>query len=351
MVKEVTTREELSQSWKTFSENECRGYSPLYERITKAVSENPDVLDFLLSSPLDKLHPNLLLAAVHDRVLQGLEPELFDIYYNNLSADVGANFVECVLRSQDEIAPILATRFVQTNEIGRVSFLAPALASLQLDHDVTLIDVGTSAGLTLARDLCFVDYGDSRTYGPVDSTVRIDCSLLHGVPPLSRAPIARQIGFDRNPIDTRNVDDYRWMQACVWPDTGRTERTNAALELARTLDTQFVSGDAISDLPALLESIDGPLVITTSWALVYLPADQWSVFGEILAKASQRRPVSWISAEAHGVVAVLPPVPLPEVEGPPGTVLGAVEYRNGVQTDARVLAHVHSHGKWMWWYD
>jgi len=100
--KELTARDELSQSWKTFSENECRGYSPLYERITKAVSENPDVLDFLLSSPLDKLHPNLLLAAVHDRVLQGLEPELFDIYYNKLSADVGAKFVDCVLRSQDE---------------------------------------------------------------------------------------------------------------------------------------------------------------------------------------------------------------------------------------------------------
>jgi hypothetical protein len=351
VVNELTAREDLSQRWKTFSENECHGYSPLYEQITRAVSENSEVLDFLLSSPLDKLHPNLLLAAVHDRVLQGLEPKLFDIYYNNLSADVGAEFVDCVLRFQDEIAPILATRFVQTNEIGRVSFLAPALASLQLEHDVTLIDVGTSAGLTLARDFCFVDYGDSLTYGPMDSTVRIDCSLLRGVPPLSRAPIARQIGFDRNPIDTRNVDDYRWMQACVWPDTGRTERTNAALELARTLDTQFVRGDAIKDLPALLESIDGPLVVTTSWALVYLPTDQWSEFSEILATASERRPVSWISAEAQGVVTALPTVPLPEVDGPPGTVLGAVEYRNGAQTDARVLAHVHSHGKWMWWYD
>ena len=90
MVKELTAREELSQSWKIFSENECRGYSPLYEQITKAVSENTDVLDFLLKSPLDKLHPNLLLAAVHDRVLQGLEPRLFDVYYNNFSTDIGA---------------------------------------------------------------------------------------------------------------------------------------------------------------------------------------------------------------------------------------------------------------------
>lgn len=345
------TRDELSQSWKTFSENECRNYSPLYERITWAVSEATDVLEFLLTSPSDKLHPNLLLAAVHDRVLQGLEPGLFDIYYGKSTADVGEAFIECVQRSQTELWPLLMTRFVQTNEIGRVSFLAPALASLQLDEDATLIDVGTSAGLTLARDHCFVDYGSFGTFGSADSDVHVSCSLLQGSPPLTQAPIKKQIGFDRNPIDTRNVDDYRWMQACVWPDTGRTERTNAALDLARTLDIQFVKGDAIEDVPTLLQSIDGPLVITTSWALVYLPAEKWEVFGQILAEASRTRPVYWISAEAQGVVAALPFVAAPDVEGPPGTVLGLVAFVNGVQTQARVLAHVHSHGKWMWWYD
>lgn len=345
------TKDELSQSWKTFSENECRNYSPLYERITWAVSEASDVLEFLLTSPPDKLHPNLLLAAVHDRVLQGLEPELFDIYYGKSGADVGQAFIDCVQRSRNDLWPLLINRFVQTNEIGRVSFLVPALASLQLEEEATLVDIGTSAGLTLARDHCFVDYGSFGTFGSSDSAVHISCSLLQGSPPLSRTPIKKQIGFDRNPIDTRNADDYRWMQACVWPDTGRTERTNAALDLASSLDFQFVKGDAIADVPALLESIEGPLVITTSWALVYLPTEKWEVFGQILAAASGTRPVYWISAEAQGVVTALPFVTPPDVEGPPGTVLGLVAYENGVQTQARVLAHVHSHGKWIWWYD
>ena len=345
------TSVDLAALWLTFSENECRGYSPLYEKITRAVANSGEVLEFLKISPSDKLHPNLLLAAVHDRVLRGLEPELFDIYYNNSTQDVGEAFVSCVMNSMEDLAPILATRLVQTNEIGRVSSLVPALSSLQLQEEATLVDVGTSAGLTLTRDRCFIDYGAYGTYGPQDSPVRIGCDVLYGEPPLLRAPIKKQIGFDRNPIDTRNPDDYRWMQACVWPDTGRTERTNAALDSASQLDVQFVKGDAIADLPNLLKQIDGPLVVTTTWALVYAPMNTWELFGQHLAEASRQRPVYWISAEAEGVVVSLPHVPMPSVEGPPGTVIGSVTYENGSVSSARVLAHAHSHGKWLWWYD
>ena len=344
-------RTERSTLWSYFSEKECRGYSPLYEQITLAVSKNEEVLDFLINTPSDGAHPNLLLAAVHDRVLQGLEPELYEVYYRNGTTDVGDAFVKCVLRSQKELAPILTTRYVQTNEIGRVASLVPALASLQLTENATLVDVGCSAGLTLTRDNCFADYGAHGTYGPVDAEVRIQCDVLHGNPPLAQTRIADQIGFDRNPIDVRNPDDYRWMQACVWPDTGRTERTTAALNLAADANTKFVKGDAITDLPALLSSIAGPLVITTTWALVYLPREMWTVFSQNLAEASRSRPVYWISAEAAGVAVDLPSKELPDVEGPPGTVLGSITYENGKLSDAKVLAHVHSHGKWMWWYD
>ena len=345
------TSVDLSALWLTFSENECRGYSPLYEKITKAVAHSAEVLEFLKISPSDKLHPNLLLAAVHDRVLRGLEPELFDIYYNNATSDVGNAFIACVLNSMDQLAPILETRFVQTNEIGRVSALVPALASLQIQEEVTLVDVGTSAGLTLTRDSCFIDYGSFGTYGSKASSVQIRCDVLHGKPPLARAPIKKQIGFDRNPIDTRNPDDYRWMQACVWPDTGRTERTNAALDQASHLDVQFVKGDAIADLPSLLKQIVGPVVVTTTWALVYAPVDKWELFGQHLADASRQRPVYWVSAEAEGVVAPLPRIEMPTVDGPPGTVIGSVVYKDGMVQSAKVLAHAHSHGKWLWWYD
>jgi hypothetical protein len=343
--------EELATVWRRFSETECKGYSPLYERITLAVASSDEVLRLILPLPSHVYQPNLLLAAVHDRVLNGLEQGLDEIYAGRSSDDVGDAFIECVLRAWDELLPVLSSRFVQTNEIGRVAFLTPALASLDFEESVTLLDVGTSAGLTMARDKCRIDFGDVGVVGPFDSPVVVQCSVLNGNPPIQNVSIDRLVGLDRNPIDLNNPDDFRWMLACVWPDTGRLERAQAALHLAKNSHFELIKGDAIADLPALLESIEGPLVVTTTWALVYLPFDQWKEFAQLLANASKSRPVYWISAEAPGVVDVLPHIDPPQVEGASASVLGLVVFKGGKTIDRRTLAHVHSHGKWMWWYD
>jgi len=343
--------EELATVWRKFSETECKGYSPLYERITLAVAHSDEVLRLILPLPSHVYQPNLLLAAVHDRVLAGLEQELGEIYAGRSFDDVGDAFVECVLRAWDELLPVLTSRFVQTNEIGRVAFLTPALASLNLEGPITLLDVGTSAGLTLARDKCRINFGDYGAVGPSDSPVEVQCSVLNGNPPIQNVSIGRLVGLDRNPIDLNNPDDFRWMLACVWPDTGRLERAQAALHLAKNSHFELIKGDAIADLPALLQSIEGPIVVTTTWALVYLPFDQWKEFPQLLANASKSRPVYWISAEAPGVVDLLPPIDPPQVEGASASVLGLVVFKGGETTDIQTLAHVHSHGKWMWWYD
>lgn len=343
--------EELAAVWRRFSETECKGYSPLYERITSAVAASDEVLRRILPLPAHVYQPNLLLAAVHDRVLKGLEPRLEKIYAGQSSDDAGEAFVECVLRAWDELLPVLKTRLVQTNEIGRVAFLTPALASLNIEGPVTLLDVGTSAGLTLARDKCRINFGDFGAVGPSDSSVDVQCSVLNGNPPIRNVSIDRLVGLDRNPIDVNNPDDFRWMLACVWPDTGRLERTEAALRLARNSHFELITGDAIADLPVVLQSIEGPLIVTTTWSLVYLPFDQWKEFPQLLANASKSRPVYWISAEAPGVVDGLPHIDAPQVEGASASVLGLVTFNGGEITDRRTLAHVHSHGKWMWWYD
>ncbi|MEY4634169.1 MAG: hypothetical protein RLZ18_1541 [Actinomycetota bacterium] len=342
---------ELSAVWKRFSETECRGYSPLYERITQAVAHSEEILSLLLPLPSHVYQPNLLLATVHDRVLNGLEMRLSEIYAGRSNEDVGEAFVECVVRTWHELVPVLRSRFVQTNEIGRVAFLAPALASLNLQSPITLLDVGTSAGLTLTREKCRINYGDFGVLGPSDSPVQVECTVLNGNPPIKDSSFDRHIGLDRNPIDVHDSDDFRWMLACVWPDTGRMERAQAALHLAKKSHLELIKGDAIADLPTVLESIEGPLVVTTTWALVYLPIDQWAEFGQLLATASANRPVYWISAEAPSVVGLLPQIDAPQVEGASASVLGSVRFEGGDVVDARVLAHVHSHGKWMWWYD
>ncbi len=295
---DTVTKDELGDWWSWFGESECRGYSPLYERICAAVAGSDLVLDRLLLLPGHAQQPNMLLAAVHDLVLRGGAPLIADQYAGSAAGDVGPMFVDVALEAWAELVPILELRRTQTNEISRVALLAPAFAALDIDRPPTIVDVGTSAGLTLQIDRCLIDYGSMGRIGPRDSPVRVSCEVLHGNPPIRPTPVARRIGIDRRPLDPSDPDDARWLLACTWPDTGRLDRTRAAVALAATHPSELRTGDAVADLPALLDEIGEP----------------------------------------------------PDVDGVTPSVLGAVRYENGNVVDARVLAHVHPHGNWLWWH-
>ena len=47
-----------------FAEEEARGRSPLYEQLALGISNDPEILEFLLTLPAEKRQPNLVLAAV-----------------------------------------------------------------------------------------------------------------------------------------------------------------------------------------------------------------------------------------------------------------------------------------------
>ena len=351
MTEKQTQRETLADYWRFFAESECRGYSPLYEAIITACANSKGVMEFVSSLPSHAHQPNLLMAAMHERVLQGLEPELSVFYSDNQASGVGALFVEAVLKSQEQLQPVLASRFTQTNEIGRVAIIAPALASIP-NHDIlTLIDVGTSAGLTLRLDDCFIDYGSHGSLGPRDSTVRVKSEVLSGNPLCQSISIGRRIGIDRNILNPADEDDARWLLACVWPDTGRLDRTRAATQLAASRPSELIEGDALEMLSAVLSSVQGPIVVTTTWVIAYMDIEYRARLSAELMAASQERDIYWISAEAPGVVSHLPEVEPPHVEGPLPSVVGLVTFTKGEIAGARVLAHAHSHGSWIWWYD
>jgi hypothetical protein len=348
---EVFLNEDLSTSWRDFAENNCKGYSPLYECFTRACADSVDVMDFVRSLPAHAHQPNLLLAAIHERVLLGLEPDLSLFYSGEKTGDAGHLFVKAVLGSRDYLEPILATRFTQTNEIGRVAVIAPALASLPVFDNVTLIDVGTSAGLTLRLDDCFIDYGSYGSLGPKESKVKVQAEVLAGRPPLRDVPISQRIGLDRNVLDPKNANDARWLLACVWPDTGRLDRTRAALELAETKPSKLIEGDALETLSGILSSVSGSVVVTTTWVVAYMDIEYRARLSAELMAASQHRDIYWISMEAPGIVDQLPDVAPPPVEGTSASVVGLTTFAKGEIAGARVLAHVHGHGSWIWWYD
>jgi hypothetical protein len=111
----------------------------------------------------------------------------------------------------------LATRAVQTNETSRaVTWLWPA--SLLRAHagwsEMTLVDLGTSAGLNLIADALPFPWRDASGAALVLEP---------------RPRIVQRLGLDRSPLDVRSDDTLLWLRACVWPgDRARQERLSQA---------------------------------------------------------------------------------------------------------------------------
>ena len=59
----------------------------------------------------------------------------------------------------------------------------------------------------------------------------------------------------------------------------------------------------------------------------------------------------WISAEAPGVVPGIPLIDSPVHDGTSSSVLAVRHFRRGEVAGSWVQAHVHGHGRWIWWYD
>jgi hypothetical protein len=182
--------------------------------------------------------------------------------------------------------------------------------------------------------------------------VVVDCKVTGGHPPIADRlpPLASRVGIDRSPVDLTSPDDARWLLACVWPDTGRLERTAASIRLAQEDPPVVIGGDANQVLPGVLDALpDGTAaVVLTTWSFAYFSLDQRERFVELLDRASGRRPIAWLSADGVGVVEALAGQTGEEGEPPTADVLGAVLIDHG-RRRAHLLAEVQSHGQWIDW--
>ena len=346
---------DLASIWTFFADTSCGDYSPLYDRICRAVADSDEVLDLIREGPPRAHQPNVLLAAVHYLLLSGLEHPLAAVYAGTSSADAGPLFLDVCLTERDRILELLSTRHTNTNEVGRSAVLGPALTSVaeEFGAPLGLVDVGCSAGLNLLCDRYCLDYGAAGTTGPADAAVRIACDIVGGQPPIAPLlpAIAARVGIDRDPVDVTNQDDARWQLACVWPDTGRLPRTRRALEEARRTPVQFVTGDAVEAVTDVVLGLpsEAMAVVMTTWALAYLMKQDRIAFRETLAAASKTRPIAWISGEGKGVVDLFAEVDVPsDGQGMMASILGLMVFRDGA-LDGRVLGFVHPHGNWLDW--
>jgi hypothetical protein len=348
-------QDDFAQMWAWFATH-CHDYSPLYERISAAVANDPQLLDWIRSAPPDAHLPPALLAAVHYLLLESPDHPLAAVYAGRSDADPAPLFVQLCRDRSEDVMHLLTTRHIQTNDCGRSALIAPGLTWLagQLAAPMALVDVGASAGLNLLCDRYRIDYGPAGATGPGDATVRIDCRVTGGHPPIAATlpPLVARIGIDRSPIDLSHPDDARWLLACVWPDTGRLERTAASIHLAQADPPMVIAGDGTDALPGVLARLPAgaAAVIVTTWAFAYFGLDDREHFVHMLEAESRTRTIAWLSAEGLGTVAAFADDPRAAGANTPAgaDVLGAALFDGGAAR-WELLGLVQEHGAWIDW--
>ena len=333
---------------------------PMYGRICRAAADDPAVLELLDTAPKGQRRPILLLAALHDLVLE--HPDVpAGRWFPSVTGepvppgdpwpDVRATLLDHV----DRIRRVVATRSTQTNEVNRSALWATAVpwAAADVDAPVALLELGASAGLNLGFDRYLVDYGDGDTAGPADSEVRLSCAVRSGQRPARRMPeVVGRLGVDLEPVDLSDPVRQRWLRACLWPEqTERVTRFDAAVTATLVDPPTIVAGDAVDELPDAVERLphDAHVVVYWSWFLTYLARDRRRALDAALDVIGHRRPLTLLSAEASGVHEAFVDPGLPGDDPAEfRSVVGASRWRGGRRED-RVVARCHAHLRWLDW--
>ncbi len=365
----------LPDHFRGFAATVERDGGTTYPAICRSVADDERVLSILDGAPLAQRRPLLLLAAVHFLLLSGTDHPLADYYdtvaqvrgvpYERPNGDVATAFTVFCQSYRRELEHLVATRTTQTNEVGRCSALLPGLCDIASRYEwevpLTLLDLGTSAGLNLLFDDYFYTYRSATdhgvlTAGPKDSRVSIECSArddLRELPELRLPTLSERVGLDLSPLDPFSDDAALWLLACQWPDNPvRFGRLRAALANVRASDDppRLEQGDMVHDLSGIVATIGGttPLVVFHSWVAAYLDEDQQRTLAAGVRALGRTRPIHHLYCESPFETPGLPtpPSPVPR-EGPD---LATALVHIGPEGEPERLADTHPHGYWIRWW-
>jgi hypothetical protein len=321
------------------------GDSACFEEWATGVAGDPEVLAWIGALPVAKRQPTLVFAAARWHGVPAPAP------YAALRA--------ALLADDGSIRATILARATQTNEVGRLATLVPALAELARradDRPLALLEVGASAGLCLYPDR--YDYAwhtpsgvvtasrrDGRAGavgGPAPAPLRCDVT---GEPPLpSRPPaVAWRGGIDLHPLDVHDDDAMRWLTTLVWPEHDeRRRRLRDAVAVARREPPRLVAGDLLEELPELVEEAGrhGPVVVFHTAVIAYLEPPERARFSALMTGLVADGRCHWVSNEGKRVLpAITATGPAPPEE--------LATFVLGV--DGRAVAWTHGHGRSMTW--
>jgi hypothetical protein len=310
---------------------------PLYQHLCRLIAADPELLE-LVNSIEHKPEPNILFAAVQYLLMEDPGHPLA-AYFSSITPGpppdhpVDDLFREFALTHRAQIEAMGRTRYTQTNEVRRCVALLPLAMSSGFGQ-FHLVDLGTSAGLNLGMDRYRYRWNQLTWGGPSPITLTTES---RGVDPvLTEIEVLRRIGLDLNPLDPKDPDARRWLDALIWPEqSDRRSRLRAALEAIETMDLELVPGDALQTLPSVLADLPAgePVVLMNSYALMQLEDEDRDRIAEIVADGRRARPVFRVSIE----------VTIAEERG-----IG-LEVDDG--SGFRTVGRTHPHGEWIELFD
>lgn len=335
--------------WTFFAQDALRtSGTRLYSRLAEGIGGDAELRE--VASHVKKGQPraNIILGAVHFLLLRG-DAHRLRRFYATCGGTVRAededpfpDFRDFVMEHKDRLAPLIASRVTNTNEVGRSSLLHPGFRALAQESGAPLhlIEIGPSAGLNLIWDRYGVRYmKDGATAAAIapDAKLVLDCELRgQTIPPTGPAPrVASRVGLELNPVDLANADDKDWLRALIWPDdVARLARLDKAIALFGEGRPEIRAGDALALLPDALADIPAneTACVTHTIALYQFSAEMKEALEAILAVAGVRRPVHRLAFEYDGS----------------DYALSLIHYADGRRGERR-LALAHPHGRWIDW--
>ena len=309
--------------------------SPLYQHLIRYLAGEPALME-TVNRIAHVPQVNLLLGAVHYLLLARHRDSELARFYATLSVEpddptsAGPYFADFVMANADDIVELGSTRYTQTNEVRRCTTLVPGIAAAVDERPFHLLDIGTSAGLTLAFDRYRYRW-DGVSWGSGD--LILDCELRGGHPQLpERFDVMSRHGLDLNIVDPADHDDRRWLQALVWPEhRDRFLRLERALDIAAGVWIERIEGDALETLPQVIDSLPpgDEVVVMHSYAVNQFDSPARQRLNAILDKARAGRPLHRVGLEYW-------------TEGHPWA-----ELRIDDGVEERSLAWAHPHGEWL----
>lgn len=342
------TNPQLLQNWfKTFAETECKETSPLYYQLAHQIATDSDLIQIAAYCQQRQPIPNLFLAAVHFLLLKDPSQELAQ-YYPSLNSSYRPAlpfdlFKQFCLEHSQEIIAIEQSKIVQTNVINRCAYLMPIIAHLYGGQQINVIDIGTSAGLTLNFDRYEYHYSQQHVFGK--SPITINSEIKAGRLPecKAQAVINHKIGLDQNPLDLNIDENALWLKALTWADlTENLKQVEQAILIARQEKLQLLQASTLADFAAIIDAQDVtiPLFIYHTHVLYQFTPEERANFWALLDQFGQKRNLTYLAAEDSKV--------LQNQSGVEGILVEITQYQQGKKSH-QLVAETNGHGNWIKW--